>query len=65
LEGKYDTNGRRIAPLRVSLSFQTVEMVNESAQEPQKALSLFESPSAYLAKDWRISNDNYAAHFSP
>jgi adenine-specific DNA-methyltransferase len=52
-EGKYDANGKRVAPLRVSLPFQTVEMVNESAQERQKALSLFESPSAYLAKEWR------------
>lgn len=52
-EGKYDANGRRVAPLRVQLPFQTVEMVNESAQERQKALSLFESPGAYLAKEWR------------
>src|SRR5438552_9906545 len=52
-EGKYDSNGRLVAPLRVQLPFQTVEMVNESAQERQKALSLFESPSAYLAKEWR------------
>src|SRR5438876_4470524 len=28
-------------------------MVNESAQERQKALSLFESPGAYLVKEWR------------
>lgn len=52
-EGKYDANGKRVAPLRVRLPFQTVEMVNESAQERQKALSLFESPGAYLAKEWR------------
>lgn len=52
-EGKYDANGKRVAPLRVQLPFQTVEMVNESSQERQKALSLFESPGAYLAKEWR------------
>src|SRR5438094_6495710 len=52
-EGKYDANGKRAAPLRVQLPFQTVEMVNESVQERQKALSLFESPGAYLAKEWR------------
>jgi len=52
-EGKYDADGRRVAPLRVALPFQTVEMVNESAQDRQKALSLFESPGAYLAKKWR------------
>ena len=59
-EGKYDDAGRRVAPLRVELPFQTVEMVNESAQDRQKALSLFESPGAYLAKEWRnqlISGD--------
>jgi adenine-specific DNA-methyltransferase len=52
-EGKYDQDGRRVAPLRVALPFQTVETVNESAQDRQKALSLFESPGAYLAKEWR------------
>src|SRR5436190_1523538 len=52
-DGKYDANGRRVAPLRVQLPFQNVETVNESAQERQKALSLFESPGAYLAKEWR------------
>jgi hypothetical protein len=29
-QGKYDENGKRTAPLRVSLPFQTVETVNES-----------------------------------
>jgi hypothetical protein len=48
-EGKYDSAGRRVPPLRVELPFQTVEMVNESAQDRQKALSLFESPSASLS----------------
>lgn len=37
-EGKYDAAGRRVAPLRVALPFQTVETVNESAQERQKSL---------------------------
>jgi adenine-specific DNA-methyltransferase len=36
----------------VALPFQTVETVNESAQDRQKALSLFESPGAY-GKEWR------------
>ena len=31
-EGKYDEHGRRTAPLRLQLPFQTVEMVNESAR---------------------------------
>jgi len=40
-EGKYDAEGCRIAPLRVRLPFQTVETVNESAQERNLALDLF------------------------
>ena len=49
-EGKYDTDGRRISPPRVSLPFQTVETVNESAQERQRSLDFFagERPA-----DWR------------
>ena len=49
-EGKYDANRRRVAPLRVALPFQTVETVNESAQERQKALDLF---SSGREGDWR------------
>ncbi|MCI0747575.1 MAG: hypothetical protein L0Y58_19390 [Verrucomicrobia subdivision 3 bacterium] len=51
-EGKYDRVGRRVAPLRVPLPFQTVETVNETAQERQKSF-LFESPAAYHAKECR------------
>src|SRR5439155_9579254 len=42
-EGKYDKNGRKVAPLRVALPFQTVETVNESAQERQRMLDLWGS----------------------
>jgi adenine-specific DNA-methyltransferase len=42
-DGKYDKNGRKVAPLRVSLPFQTVETVNESAQDRTYALDLFGS----------------------
>lgn len=45
-DGKYDKDGRRVAPLRVALPFQTVETVNESVQERQQNL-LFESRSGY------------------
>jgi len=38
-DGKYDAEGRRSAPLRVALPFQTVETVNESAQDRQRAFS--------------------------
>ncbi len=40
-EGKYDKDGRKVAPLRAALPFQTVETVNESAQERQRALDFF------------------------
>jgi adenine specific DNA methylase Mod len=39
-DGKYDAAGRRVAPLRVALPFQTVETVNESAQDRQRSLLL-------------------------
>lgn len=31
-EGKYGKDGKKTAPLRIALPFQTVETVNESAQ---------------------------------
>src|SRR5438045_2020955 len=50
-EGKYDAEGKRVAPLRVALPFQTVETVNESTQERQKNL-LFASSSS-KETEWR------------
>jgi adenine-specific DNA-methyltransferase len=49
-EGKYDKDGRKTAPLRVALPFQTVETVNESAQERQRSLDLF---STGREPEWR------------
>ena len=49
-EGKYDENGKRTAPLRLQLPFQSIETVNESAQERQMALDLF---SAGRPAEWR------------
>jgi len=40
-DGKYDKDGRRAAPLRVALPFQTVETVNESARQRQLSLERF------------------------
>ena len=37
-DGKYDKDGRRVAPVRVALPFQTVETVNESVQERQLSM---------------------------
>ncbi|KAA3663056.1 MAG: site-specific DNA-methyltransferase [Calditrichaeota bacterium] len=42
-DGKYDKNGKKNAPVRLALPFQTIETVNESAQERQKTLDLFAS----------------------
>ena len=49
-EGKYDKDGNKVAPLRVKLPFQTVETVNESAQERQRTLDLF---STGRPTEWR------------
>jgi DNA modification methylase len=49
-EGKYDKDGRKSAPLRVALPFQTVETVNESAADRQRTLSLF---TEGRPTDWR------------
>jgi adenine-specific DNA-methyltransferase len=49
-EGKYDAAGRRVAPLRVALPFQTVETVNESAQDRQKG---FQFGAGFREEAWR------------
>jgi adenine-specific DNA-methyltransferase len=49
-EGKYDPQGRRVAPLRVALPFQTVETVNESAQDRQRSLQL---GPGFREEQWR------------
>src|SRR5436305_79890 len=40
-EGKYDAAGRRQAEPRIGLPFQTVETVNESTQDRQRTLDLY------------------------
>ncbi len=49
-EGKYDANGKRVAPLRVALPFQTVETVNESVQDRQKG---FQFGAGFREEVWR------------
>jgi len=49
-DGKYDAAGRRVAPLRVALPFQTVETVNESAQDRQRSLLL---GPGFREEEWR------------
>jgi adenine-specific DNA-methyltransferase len=48
-DGKYK-DGKRVQPVRVALPFQTIETVNESAQERQKMLDFF---SSGRDSDWR------------
>lgn len=49
-DGKYDKDGKRTAPLRIALPFQTVETVNESAQQRQRMLDIF---AAGRDPEWR------------
>src|SRR3989304_655849 len=41
-EGKYK-DGKKVAPVRIALPFQTIETVNETTQERQRSLDLFAS----------------------
>jgi hypothetical protein len=54
-EGKYDAKDLKVAPVRVSLPFQTVEKVNESAQDLQRSLDLF---AGGRDPDWRNRRDS-------
>ena len=49
-EGKYDSAGNRVAPLRVALPFQTVETVYESAAARRHTLELF---GQHRQTEWR------------
>ncbi len=49
-EGKYDAHGRKTAPVRTALPFQTVETVNEGVEARRKTLDLF---AAGRPSDWR------------
>jgi len=40
-EGKYDKNGKKNGPVRIALPFQTIETVNESAEDRERTLDLF------------------------
>ena len=48
-DGKYK-DGKRISPVRIALPFQTIETVNESAQDRQRSLDFFASGKD---TDWR------------
>lgn len=48
-DGKYK-DGKKVSPVRIALPFQTIETVNESAQERQKSLDLFSNGQP---SEWR------------
>ena len=50
-DGKYDkTTGKKVAPQRIALPFQTIETVNESAADRHRTLDMF---SAGKPTEWR------------
>lgn len=52
-EGKYK-DGKKVAPVRIALPFQTIETINESSQQRQKTLDFFASePTAKYGNEWR------------
>ncbi len=40
-DGKYSKDGKKSAPVRIALPYQTIETVNESAQDRLRTLDLF------------------------
>ena len=40
-DGKYDKDGKKRGPVKIALPFQTIETVNESAQDRLRSLELF------------------------
>lgn len=53
-EGKYNDN-KKVTPVRIALPFQTIETINESAQQRQKSLDFFAAaePNAQYGREWR------------
>jgi len=52
-KGKYK-DSKKTTPIRIALPFQTIETVNESAQQRQKTLDFFASePTAQYGTEWR------------
>ena len=49
-DGKYNTHGKKNSPVRIALPFQTIETVNESAQDRQRTLDMF---SQGRPTEWR------------
>lgn len=49
-EGKYK-DGKKVTPVRIALPFQTIETINESAQQRQKTLDFFSAGNTNT--EWR------------
>jgi adenine-specific DNA-methyltransferase len=49
-DGKYDAQGKKVAPRRVALPFQTIETVNESTADRHRTLDMF---AAGKPSEWR------------
>ena len=49
--GKLTQDGKKVAPLTIALPFQTIETVNESAQQRQHSLDMF--AAGRQTTDWR------------
>ena len=49
--GKLTQDGKKVAPLTIALPFQTIETVNESAQQRERTLELFSAGQRSTA--WR------------
>ena len=49
--GKFTQDGKKAAPLMIALPFQTIETVNESAQQRERTLELFSAGKRSTA--WR------------
>jgi len=50
-QGKYDAQGRKVAPVKIQLPLQTIETVNESSQDRQRRLERF--ISGRETSEWR------------
>ncbi len=52
-EGKYK-DGKKVTPVRIALPFQTIETINESAQQRQKTLDFsVAEPGVSYNREWR------------
>jgi len=51
-DGKYDATGQRVASLDIALPFQTIETVNESAQDRDRNLFQFAARDQPILSPW-------------